>query len=380
MLLSACGSDNSSGPATPAGFDRADLPALYAEPSAAERQQVVTEWSQRDVAAHDVTIVRLDTVTVGIDSVEVRIVSHNVQADRHYGAVIVPLGAQDVPVLAYTHFSDTGVSVEASLLALGAVAGLRASQFALVLPSYRGKSLSFGADTWTSSGTVSIWDGEVDDALALIHAAWEQPGITRAGTAIFGFSAGGTIALLAAAREPGIEAVVEYFAPVDFFSPWAQGLLLDIIDGRPPPLSSIPDLQESLTDPLVRGELSIADMRLALLRRSALYFADDLPPVLAHHSLIDDVVSVEETRALAAAMGAARAQAWYYEGGGHSPFGLTGSLARTALFLGVLSPADLSFSGRRAQSSLVMGNRSSWESAEETIGSQPSKGWLPPMQ
>ena len=83
LLLSACGSDNSSGPAVPTGFDRSDLPALYAAPSEAERQQVMTEWAERDVAAHDVTVVRLDTVTVGIDSVEVRILSHRVQADRH---------------------------------------------------------------------------------------------------------------------------------------------------------------------------------------------------------------------------------------------------------------------------------------------------------
>lgn len=81
----------------------------------------------------------------------------------------------------------------------------------------------------------------------------------------------------------------------------------------------------------------------------------------------------------------------YYAEGGHSPFGLNGSLGRTSAFLGVLSPAR-----RRAQSleridpedfaygEIAYGeidSKSSWAvSASLTIDSQPEKGWRPPMQ
>jgi fermentation-respiration switch protein FrsA (DUF1100 family) len=378
LLLAGCGSDGGTGPDR--GFDRADLPLLFAPVTENERVAVLADWASRDVSPREVRVVQRDTIALGVDSLEVRILSHLVQGDRHYGAVIVPLAAAVIPrpVLAYTHFSDTGVNVEAALLALGAVAGLRGTQFALVLPSYRGKTLSFGSSVWTSEGDVSIWDGEVDDALALIHAAWEQPGVARGNAATLGFSAGGSIALLAAIREPEIVRVVDFFGPTDFFGTFAQDLLLSILDDDPPGLASIPELQASVVDPLERGELSLPDMRLELLRRSALHFVDRLPLVLAHHSTVDGVVSVRETEALERAVQQAGGaiEAHYYAGGGHSPFGLRGSLSRTAAFLGVLSPA-----GRRAHAPEESDSRSSWaSSASFPIGSHPAKGWLPPMQ
>ncbi len=339
VVVAGCGSDGGTGPTE---FDRADLLLLYAPLSQNERATVLAEWEARDVAVHDVRIELRDTVAVGIDTLEVRILSHLVQGDRHYGALILPLDAASTPriVLAYTHFSDVGVSVESTLFALGAVAGLRGDQVALVIPSFGGKSLSFGSNSWISEGPVSILDGEVDDTLALIHAAWQQPGVIDGQAATIGFSAGGTIALLTAIREPGVRRVVDFFAPVDFFGPFAQQLLLDILDDQPPELASIPVLQASLIDPFERGELSVAQMRLELLRRSALHFASSLPLVLAHHGTADRVVHRAETEALVAAVEAVGGsiQAYYYSGGDHNPFSLDGSLARTAAFLGELAP------------------------------------------
>jgi hypothetical protein len=249
LLVTGCGSDSGTRPQD--GLDREDLSSLFAPVTDAERLAVLADWASRDVAARDVRVVRRDTISVGIDSLEVRILSHVVQGDLHYGAVVVPLVASTTPrpVLAYTHFSDVGVSVESTLFALGAVAGLRGSQFVLVIPSYRGKTLSYGSQSWTSEGTVSLWDGEVDDALALIHAAWEQPGVAAGDAATFGFSAGGMIALLTAIREPEIVRVVDFFGPTNFFGPWAQDLLQRILDDQAPDLSSIPELQASVVDP-----------------------------------------------------------------------------------------------------------------------------------
>ncbi|MDA0335572.1 MAG: hypothetical protein O2782_10430 [bacterium] len=305
LLLAGCGGDSGTGPddAANKGFDRADLPLLFAPVTESEREAVLADWASRDVTARDVRVVQLDTIALGIDTLEVRILSHIVQGDRHYGAVIVPLNvAAPRPVLAYTHYSDVGVTVEAALFALGGVAGLRGSQFALVLPSYRGKSLAYGSSVWTSDGAISLWDGEVDDALALIHAAWAQPGVATGNAATLGFSAGGAIALLTAIREPGVVRVVDFFGPTDFFGDFSQRLLLSILDDRPPRLASIAELQASIVDPLERGDLSVAGMRLELLRRSALHFADRLPSVLAHHGLADDVVSSAETQRLVQAM------------------------------------------------------------------------------
>jgi pimeloyl-ACP methyl ester carboxylesterase len=335
LVLAGCGGDGGTGPEE--AFDRADLTLLFAPVTDSERRIVLAEWASRDVGAHDVQVLLRDTVTVGIDTVEVRILSHRVQGNRHYGALVVPIDGQGTlrTVLAYSHFSNVGVNVESTLFSLGAVAGLRSNQFALSIPSYRGKTLSYGTQSWTSEGSVSIWDGEVDDALALIHVAWQQPGVATGNAAAFGLSGGGAIALLTAIREPGVTRVVDFFAPTDFFGPFAQQLLLDILDDQPPDLSSVPDLQNSVVDPFERGDLSLADMRFELLRRSASHFADRLPAVLAHHGTADDVVHVGETETLEAAILAAGGSidATYYAGGGHNPFGLQGSMARTAAFL-----------------------------------------------
>lgn len=331
MLLSGCGSDSSSGPEFT--FSNEDLPALFAAPTQAERDSVLADWAARDTSPQDVRVILRDTVAVGIDTVEIRVLSHSVAGNLHYGALVVSTDALANPrhVLLYTHFSDIGINVESTIFATGAIAGVRAGQFALVLPSYRGKQLTYGNQAWTSEGDVSLWDGEVDDALALLHVAWEQPGVDRSQTAAIGFSGGGTIALLSAVREPGIHRVVDFFAPTDFFGTWAQGLLTDVLEGNAPGPRSIQELDRSLITPLQRGELSLADMRMELLRRSTLHFAERLPMTLAHHGTSDGTVDVEQTRALEAA--APSIEAWYYTGAGHDPFALQGSLVRTAEFL-----------------------------------------------
>lgn len=342
IVASGCGGDGGTGPGRDA-FTRADFPALFAPPTAVEKQLVLADWAARDLAPRGVRVEVVDTAAVGIDSVAIRIVSHLVSGERHYGALVVPLHRDGPrPVLVYTHFSDLGVSVEATLLALGAVAGLRASQFVLAIPSFRGAYLTYDTRLWRSEGLVSPWDGEVDDALALLRVARDTvPSAAPDRAATLGLSAGGTVALLAAVRDPGVERVVDFFAPADFFGPFVQGLLRDILDGRPPDLPRIPQLQAQVVDPWVRGQIPLAQMRLELLRRSAAHFAERLPPVLAHHGTADDTVPADETRTLVAAVEASggRIEAHYYADGTHSPFGLGGSLGRTAAFLGVLSPA-----------------------------------------
>ncbi len=288
--------------------------------------------------------------------------------------------------LSSTHYSDTGLGVESILFVLGSVAGLRIRQFALVLPSMRGQFLTYGDRRYDSEGVVSPWDGEVEDALAFLRVAGGLPHVAGEGAAAIGFSAGATTALLAAVREPAIAGVVDFFAPVDFYGPFVKDLFIRILDGDPPDLAKIPYLETQIVDPLRRGELSLAGMRLELLRRSPAYFADRLPPVLAHHGLEDAIVPDGETRRLAEAVGAAggRIEAHYYAGNGHSPFGLSGSLGRTVAFLERLSAPP---SARRTQSppgpaaaASEVVSRSSWFSAAASVDSQPAKGWPPPMQ
>ena len=72
------------------------------------------------------------------------------------------------------------------------------------------------------------------------------------------------------------------------------------------------------------GELSTSEARQALLRRSPVYFAEDLPVLQIHHGGADTVVPIAESEALWAAYekahGGEYESAFYrYEKAGHNP-------------------------------------------------------------
>ena len=71
----------------------------------------------------------------------------------------------------------------------------------------------------TSEGDRSdVWDGATDDALALLNVALKiTPEADARRIAVFGRSRGGTVALLAAIRDPRIRQVVDWAGPSDLF-------------------------------------------------------------------------------------------------------------------------------------------------------------------
>lgn len=76
-----------------------------------------------------------------------------------------------------------------------------------------------------SEGHREVARGEVSDVLNAITYAQNQPYVDRKRVVMWGFSHGGTIALLAAARAPGIQAVVVVEGPVDLaasYRHWAK--------------------------------------------------------------------------------------------------------------------------------------------------------------
>jgi len=337
LLLVSCSRDSPTagegeGEGTSAG---AEFAALFLPPTEAEKQQILTSWEQ-PVAASQIQIEAIDTVMIASDAVVVRIVSHEVEGERHVGAITHPVGVTDpLPVLLYCHFDVEGIQFESAVLVLTAVAGLRGGQFAYVIPAYRGQSMRLGTRSFRSEGERSPWDGEIADAIGLLKVAWTLPETINGRAAALGLSAGATVALLAAVREPGIEAVVDYFGPSDFFGAFSQNMLQQIVDDDIPEIRRISLVADLLVLPWTNGRISTPQMRLELLRRSPAQFADRLPAILAHHGTRDDIVDQSETTRLQTAMdgGGGQMQSWSYIGAEHSPFGMNGALARTAQFL-----------------------------------------------
>jgi len=339
LFLISCGADRGLGPESAdrvvAGVSFAEL---FAAPGPAELEAVRAEWQTRETSARGYRLEKSATAQVGASALRVRIISHTVAGQRHFGAVTVPTArvSESLPVLVYGHFGETGVSVEVALLLLGAVPGLL-DHFVCVIPSFRSRNLVFSSVAYASEGDPSPWDGQIDDGLALLDAVLENvEEADEQRIAVTGLSNGATASLLMAVRDPRVDLAVDFFAPVDFLGDFAQGVFERALLGNVLAEPGMDWLAENLVVPLREGRLTVAQVRLELIRRSPVYFASSLPPVQIHHGAADAVVPIAESRRLAQVLEAqerTHVELLVYPGGGHNPLTLPGSLASASRFL-----------------------------------------------
>jgi dipeptidyl aminopeptidase/acylaminoacyl peptidase len=260
---------------------------------------------------------------------------------EHVGAIFSPVGAdqRSLPVLVYSHGGDQGENLDLTLLLLPLLLADDIDDFVFVVPSFRSEPLLFDGVLYQSGGEPSPWDWDVDDALALLEVALATtPAADPDRIGVLGFSRGADVALLMAIRNPEIDAVVEFFGPTDFFGPFVQEVVEEALEGEVRDLPGVAYLNQAFIRPLKEGAVTEAQVRLELLRRSPVYFAELLPDLQIHHGTADTVVPVGEGERLIAVMeglgrGEPGFQAFIYEGGGHSPLALAGSLPRTQAFL-----------------------------------------------
>lgn len=346
LLLLACDGTDEIGPG-PDPRTNVDLDALFAPPTESEIGAVEAEWASRNPVAEDVEVLVDDNFSIGDVSHRLRIVSHVVaDGGRHYGAVLAPTIAEPgtVPLLVYAHGGDQGTSIEELALAILTL-GLDIPAV-WVVPSFRSETLRYGPQSWTSDGPPSPWDRDVDDALALLEAAISiTPAADPEHRLVAGISRGGGVALLMGARDPRIDAIVEFFGPTDFFDDWMREILVDAFDGDLRDLPGLDHLNGLLIQPLRDGQLGIPAMRHEMLLRSPRWFAARLPRVQVHHGSADPVVAVSQTLRLGEAMALIGRddplfRAYLYPGGVHNPITLPGALDRAATFLR-LAPAAL---------------------------------------
>lgn len=347
IALLGCG--DSVTPPDPPLNDEIDFAALFAPPTDAERAAVRGDWSGRSPDARDVAVEKDTSLTVGGSPISLKVVSHTVDAAVHHGVILAPAGAApgSLPVLMYLHGGDNGLDVDQLLPLLPLLIADVGDSFVIVAPGFRSEPLDFAGTTWISTGEASPWDRDVDDALALLDVTFDlEPAADTERVGLIGFSRGGAVGLLMAVRDPRIDATVEFFGPTDFFGAFVEELTREALDGNPRNLPGIDVLDSRFLQPLARGEITVADMRLELLRRSPVYFAEDLGAVQVHHGTADSTVPVEEGRRLIDVMTALgrvapEFEGYIYAGGTHTPLTLSGSLDRTAAFIDVhLAPAS----------------------------------------
>jgi len=339
FLLGACG-DSPTEIVNDDVVAGVDLAALFAPPTSAERAQVEGEWATRNPEADGIVEEHEGEVQVGTRTARVRVVSHVVDGHRHFGAILQPMETTtaSLPVLVYSHGGDGGVSLQEVSLVLTSL-NLSPDDLIVVVPSFRSEPLDFAGQRWHSQGPASPWDRDVDDALALMEVALATvPPADPDRIGVLGLSRGGAVGLLMGIRDERIQAVVSFFAPTDFFGPFVEEVVRETLLVRPPDLPGLDVLAAEILEPLRRGEVTIDQVRLELLRRSAARFADLLPAVQIHHGTADTDVPVEEAEHLIAAMeglgrGPPEFEAHLYPAAGHNPLEMPQSIPRSRDFL-----------------------------------------------
>ena len=319
-----------------------DLDALFVPPTAAEIAQVEAEWTTRPPEVSGVQV-ELDTEVTNFlaGTVRVRVLSHTVGGLRHYGLLVTPPGADpgSLPVVVYAHGGDGGVDLADVLLIIPFMRSV--GSVAYVAPSYRSEPLRVEGREFISDGPPSPWDRDVDDTMSLLSVALEEaPELDGERIALLGLSRGGGVSLLMGARDTRIDAVVEAAGPTDLFDGYAREIMEEALAGTLRDLPGLDYLNETLIQPWQRGELSDAEARIEMLRRSGVYFAGRLPPVQLHHGTADQVVAVSQAHRLIEAMEAAgkgedEFDANIYQGVGHGLLDLVnaGAATRAADFL-----------------------------------------------
>lgn len=338
VVGTACGDTGTGAVAEPGGD--IDIEALFAPPTAAEIAAVESEWGARRPRAEDVVEESSSAFIMAGGLGTARVFSHSVDGNRHYGAVLVPAGAAPgtLPVVVVTHGGDTGVNVNDFALIL-ALLGDRTRNFVFVLPSFRSERIIVGESVFTSGGEPSPWDRDVDDALALLDVALERvPETNPERIGVLGTSRGGTVGLLMAIRDPRIDLVTEMAGPTDFLGAWMRELVEHALEGQLRPLPGIHVLDDRFIQPMVRGQITVAEFRRELVRRSPLFWAALLPPVQVHHGTADDVVDVSQAESLINALERLDRQGfddefYLYVGAGHNALEMRESDARTIDFL-----------------------------------------------
>ncbi|HEU0013202.1 MAG TPA: prolyl oligopeptidase family serine peptidase [Longimicrobium sp.] len=318
------------------------LDALFAPPRASELAAVRADWAARDTGVRGW---RVEWRHEDRGQGRTLAVSHVVDGFRHYGLVRIPPGGagRRLPVLVVAHGGDAGAT-RYQFFRQGAAA----RGWVQVVPSFRSERLIAAPLRWyRSEGPPSPWDRDVDDAMALLGGVLEHvPEADPSRVAVLGRSRGGGVALLMAARDPRVQGVVTWAAPTDFLLPEVRRLAQRAIRSRVARLPGAGYLADSVLFALRDGRTTVERARLELVRRSAAYFAERLPPAMIHHGMLDDEVPVAHGERIDAALrsrsaGSPPHEYHRYPDGGHRPVSMPGSAARTDAFLGRIARGEL---------------------------------------
>ena len=195
--------------------------------------------------------------------------------------------------------------------------------------SYRGPLLD------ESGYWAGVLDGDVDDTLHLLNGALANTnGMDADRIGVHGGSRGAGVSYILAARDARIKLMGLYYGATDHLSPQIKEVIADHLENNTEIQGRDANLAWTVAvEPYQAGALSFTEARHALIRRSAIYFAEDLPRTQFHHGTNDTAVSVEQSRRLVEkrrTIPGSSFEYYEYEGVIHDGMSLTGPATRSA--------------------------------------------------
>jgi dienelactone hydrolase len=339
FVSTSCSDSNGSSDPAPA-IDPERFATLFAPPTAEEIVAVRAEWAARPEASCDsLQPAGQDTVLLSDfrfppgqdaqpgDTVLMTVFSHQMGANVHYAAILQPTGSEGstLALLLSLHEGVDGGDINTQAAVMATYPQFR-NGVALVVPSFRSEPLLWKGEFWQSSGEASPWDEDVDDALASLACAQQLGYGAGVKPGVVGLSRGSGVGLLAVARHPEQWAFgIDFFGPADLFGEDMQSIAQQLFQGGSVDVPGTEWVTANVLQPWADSTLSDSLARHLLLKRSAAYFAaSDWPTLLIEHGLADSVVSVEQSRLLAAQLSDAGVEYRFQEwpGVGHTPLGM----------------------------------------------------------
>ncbi|MGB5354625.1 MAG: hypothetical protein WBN32_13510, partial [Woeseia sp.] len=298
-----CDSGGGTVPPLPAPPDSivagVNLNRLFAAPTGNERIAVRSDWSARDLQLPARYNFTREPDLTGPDGEELHVYAGREPGSGavfFYGLVRLPIrNPGDVrtrATLLVLPDGEAGTSDHALRVGSLPFGTEIHEEFVYVTMAYRGETLRAGGETFTPDTTPWAYDLEVDDALALIDHVVGAEILADAGRiGVLGVGRGGGVGLLAEFRTNDFDIVIDIAGPANFFASSfrskTEGVLTHGMTGSFPGLQSIAD---RVLFPLRDGDITMAEARLALLRRSPSHFVGPPPFIFVAHGGQDFVV------------------------------------------------------------------------------------------
>ena len=257
---------------------------ILANPTDEEIREVIRIQRSTDLRPSHVRFV--DTLALSNGN-RLFVLSHHVEGNLHYGAVILPSGHKrsKLPIVIFATggdgiHGDFDITQDFNHKAAqfpNLLGGDLDSSTIVVIPSFRGQTIIVDGHRYRSEGRLGdAFNGATTDALALLNVVLQNfIEADEHHISIIGGSRGGTVALLAATRDKRIGKVVAVAAPTDMLGLYHL----------------YPDQFKLLFfDELMKGNMSESQARFSFIASSPIYFCEYLPKVQLHHDEGDPFV------------------------------------------------------------------------------------------